>query len=199
MSSEVEEDDGDREDDADEALGEDVQGAGGGEAGSPAEAGVGLPRSPRQKTVEGERGPEADDGVGQVMRVKRKMPKLESSDERGVEAGAGAAEACGGRRLRRARARARTVRASGRRAAAASASGRVCAEELARLHARGHRPVEERRFFEVADAVGVERDVVVAEQHLAGDFGVDGVGVVEQRRREEGEAGVEDDPEHERW
>ena len=58
--------------------------------------------------------------------------------------------------------------------------------------AGGHRPVEERGFFEVADAVGVERDPVVAEEHLAGDLGVDGVGVVEQRRGEEGEAGVEE-------
>ena len=69
------------------------------------------------------------------------------------------------------------------------------AEELRDAHAGGHRPVEERRLFEVADAVGVERDVVVAEEHLAGDFGVDGVGVVEQRGAEEGEAGVEGDPE----
>ncbi len=30
--------------------------------------------------------------------------------------------------------------------------------------------------------VGVEGDPVVAEEHLAGDLGVDGVGVVEQRR-----------------
>ena len=35
----------------------------------------------------------------------------------------------------------------------------------------------------------------MAEEHLAGDFGVDGVGVVEQGRGEEGEAGVEDEPE----
>ena len=64
-------------------------------------------------------------------------------------------------------------------------------------HAGGHGPVEERGFLEVADAVGVEGDVVVAEEHLAGDFGVDGVGVVEERRGEEGEAGVEGDPEQE--
>jgi hypothetical protein len=35
----------------------------------------------------------------------------------------------------------------------------------------------------------------VAEEHLAGDLGVDGVGVVEEWGREEGEAGVEDEPE----
>ena len=53
------------------------------------------------------------------------------------------------------------------------------AEELGEMHGDGHGPVEEWRLFEIADAVGVERDVVVAEEHLASDFGVNGVGVVE--------------------
>jgi hypothetical protein len=35
----------------------------------------------------------------------------------------------------------------------------------------------------------------VAEEHLAGDFGVDGVGVVEEWWCDEGEAGIEDKPE----
>jgi len=35
----------------------------------------------------------------------------------------------------------------------------------------------------------------VAEEHLAGDFGVDGVGVVEQWGSDEGEAGIEEEPE----
>jgi hypothetical protein len=70
----------------------------------------------------------------------------------------------------------------------------VDAEEA---EACGHGPVEERGFFEIADAVGVEGDPVVAEEHLAGDFGVDAVGVIEERRGEEGEAGVEKEPESE--
>ena len=67
--------------------------------------------------------------------------------------------------------------------------GGVDAEEFV---AEGHAPVEEGGFFEVADAVGVEGDPVVAEEHLAGDFGVDGVGVVEEWGGDEGEAGVEE-------
>ena len=55
------------------------------------------------------------------------------------------------------------------------------AEELG---ASCHRPIEERSFFEIADAVGVECDPIVTEKHLAGDFSVDGVGVVEQWRRQ---------------
>ena len=82
------------------------------------------------------------------------------------------------------------------RAATVRARGEV-AEELGDAHGDGHGPVEERGLLEVADAVGVEGDVVVAEEHLAGDFGVDGVGVVEEWRGEEGEAGVEGDPEEE--
>lgn len=64
-------------------------------------------------------------------------------------------------------------------------------------HAPSHRPVEERGFFEIADAVGVESDPVVAEEDLACDLGVHGVCVVEQRWGEEGEGRVEDEPEHE--
>ncbi len=70
----------------------------------------------------------------------------------------------------------------------------VDAEEL---EAGGHGPVEERGFFEVADAVGVEGDPVVAEEHLAGDLGVDGVCVVEEGWGEEGVGGVEGEPEEE--
>jgi hypothetical protein len=66
---------------------------------------------------------------------------------------------------------------------------------LEHAHGGGHGPVEEGGLLEVADAVGVEGDVVVAEEHLAGDFGVDGVGVVEQRGSDEGEARVEEKPE----
>ena len=65
------------------------------------------------------------------------------------------------------------------------------------FEAGGDGPVEERGLFEVADAVGVEGDPVVAEEHLAGDLGVDGVGVVEEGRSEEGEAGIEEEPEGE--
>ena len=76
-------------------------------------------------------------------------------------------------------------------------TGRGGAAELEETHGGGHGPVEERGLLEVADAVGVEGDVVVAEEHFAGDFGVDGVGVVEEGGGEEGEAGVEGDPEGE--
>ena len=65
------------------------------------------------------------------------------------------------------------------------------------FEAGSHGPVEERGLFEVTDAVGVEGDPVVAEEDFASDFGVDGVGVVEQRWGEEGEAGIEKQPQSE--
>ena len=125
-----------------------------------------------------------------MMRVKMKMPKLESRMRRGVEAGAGGAEGSAGEGFDD---EGEGEDGEGER----EACGGGGAELPKSLKAGGHGPVEERGFLEVADAVGVEGDPVVAEEHLAGDFGVDGVGVVEQRRGEEGEAGVEEDPEGE--
>ncbi len=47
----------------------------------------------------------------------------------------------------------------------------------------GDQPVHDRRFFQVADAVDVEGDEVVAGKHLAGSFGVRGVHIILQGRR----------------
>ena len=79
--------------------------------------------------------------------------------------------------------------------AAARVSGRCAPGEA---HGEGHEPVEEWGFFEVADAVRVEGNGVVAEEQLSRDFDVDTVGVVQERGAKEGEAGVEDEPERER-
>ena len=62
--------------------------------------------------------------------------------------------------------------------------------------ADGHCPVWDRSFFEIADAVFVERDPVVKGEHFAAGFGVGAVGVVEERWMEE--TGDEDgEPEEE--
>ena len=73
-----------------------------------------------------------------------------------------------------------------------SCGGGTDAEEL---ETGSHGPVKERGFFEVPNVVGVESDPVVAKKHLAGDLGVDGVGVVEERRSDESEACVAEEPE----
>ncbi len=56
--------------------------------------------------------------------------------------------------------------------------------------ADGHCPVRDWRFFEIADAVFVERDPVVEREHFAAGFGVGAVGIVEQRWMQQ--AGDED-------
>ncbi len=145
---------------------------------------------------EGEGGPEADVGVGEEDAGEDEDAEAGEDDECGVETGARGAEDATGEGFDEESEgedgeRERDARGYG------EGSGRGRAEELGDAHGDGHRPVEERGFLEVADAVGVEGDVVVAEEHLAGDFGVDGVGVVEERGSEEGEAGVEGDPEEE--
>ena len=61
------------------------------------------------------------------------------------------------------------------------------------MHGGGGHPVHERGFVEEADAVDVRRDVVVAEEHLAGDLDVDGVNVVEEAGGEEA-ADLKDEP-----
>src|SRR5581483_5296745 len=66
----------------------------------------------------------------------------------------------------------------------------VDAEEV---HGAGGEPVHEGRLVEEADAVDEGRDEILAEEHLAGDFDVDGVDVVEQAGGEDA-AEVEDEP-----
>ena len=182
---EVQGDDSDREDEADQALSENSEGAAGGEA----EAG----RACRLRLLVGE--PVAEDGEGETEADHRvgdgdagedEDSEARERDEGGVESGAGACEGAAGEGLAGER---EGEDGEGER----DARGRGSYSED--LHAGGHRPVEERGFLEVADSVGVERRPVVAQEHLAGDLGVDGVGVVEQWWREQGEAGVEEEPE----
>ncbi len=149
--------------------------------------------------VEGERGPEANHRVGDQHAGEEVHAEAREDDECGVEtcalggllAGVGEEAAGEGFAEKGKDQHGERERDAGGCGESARAGG---PDELEGFHAGGHRPVEERCFFEVADAVGVERDEVVAEEHLAGDLGVDGVGVVEQRWCDEGEAGVEDRP-----
>ncbi len=184
---EVEENDGDGKDQADEALGEDVERAGGGEAVAEEARGLGeLGVAPEAE--EGGGDPEADEGVGDGDAGEDEDAEGGEGDEGGVEAGAGGVEGAAGEALEGER--------EGQDGEGEGEAGGGCgdAEEA---HARGHGPVEEGGLFEVADAVGVKGDPVVAEEHLAGDLGVDGVGVIEERWGEEGEGAVEEEPEGE--
>ena len=142
------------------------------------------------KTVERGSEPEADHGVRDEDAREEEDAEAGKQDDRRIEAYAGAAEETTGEGLKKQR-----EREDGQRKRDAGGGGERAwgssAEERGELHACGHGPVHQRRFFEVADTVGVERDVVVAEEHFTGHFGVDRVGVVEQRRCEQGEGRVE--------
>jgi hypothetical protein len=146
--------------------------------------------------VEGEGEPEADHCIWDGDAGEDEDAEAGEEDEAGVEAGSGA----GFRSLKA------TEGAAGEgfddecqrencECEWETGGGGADAEEF---EAGGHAPVEERGLFEVADTVGVEGDPVVAEEHLAGDLGVDGVGVVEQWWGDEGEACVEEEPESEK-
>ena len=61
--------------------------------------------------------------------------------------------------------------------------------------AGGHAPVHERSLFEIADAIGVEGNPVMARDHFPRNFGMHGVGIIQQRRTEKRKACVEQQPE----
>jgi hypothetical protein len=61
---------------------------------------------------------------------------------------------------------------------------------------RGHGPVHQRRFFQIAEAViQVQDHPIAAERHLARDFGVGGIGVIQQRGTEQSRH-IDGRPEH---
>jgi len=138
--------------------------------------------------VEGEGEPEADHRVGYGDAGEDEDAEAGEEDESGVEAGSGGFEGATSEGFDD------ECQCEYGECEGKARCGGVDAEEL---EAGGHAPVEERSFFEVADAVGVEGYPVVAEEHLAGDLGVDGVGVVEEGRGDKGEACVEEEPEGE--
>jgi hypothetical protein len=60
--------------------------------------------------------------------------------------------------------------------------------------AEGDKPIRQRSFFKVANAVDAEGHEVAGEGHVTGSACVGGIGVVEQRRGEEG-GEVDNEPE----
>ena len=135
--------------------------------------------------VKGEGKPEADHCVGDGDAGEDEDAEAGEENEAGIEAGPGAGEGAAGEGFGDER------EGEDREGKREARGGGADAEEF---EAGRHGPVEEWGLFEVADAVGVEGDPVLAEKYLAGDLGVDGVGVVEERRGDEGQAAVEEEP-----
>ena len=144
-----------------------------------------------EKGVDGQGHPEADEDVGDE----------EAGVEEGADAGGegesrieGAAVGVAGGRDFAEEAEAEGVdgqqQGEGEQGEGQAGGPVVWAEEV---HGGGGQPVHQGGLVEEADAVDVGSDVVVAEEHLAGDLGVDGVDVVEQAGGEEA-ADVQDEP-----
>jgi hypothetical protein len=176
----VEQHDADREDDSDQSLGQHVQRAGQREAEAPGADAIGSGRmvdgsiklfgAPEAEHRKGD--PEADARVGNGDAGEDEEAEAGEQDERGVEARAWRPEETANEGFYQQREREHgqsewNTGSGGERARGGDA------EELRCPHARGHRPVEQRGLLQVADAVGVEGDEVVTDQHLAGDLDVD--------------------------
>ena len=219
---EVEEDEADGEDEADESFGEDVQGHDGGEGEAGEERGgkptskspdvghpvfhpneqmrsLGTPVLFRfvdavegdEEEVDGEGHPESEEDVGDV----------EAGVEVGADAGGegeGGVEGCAVWAARwgdcgeeaDAEGVDREKQGEDGESEGKATGPVVNAEEI---HGGGGHPVHEGGLVEETDAVDVGGDVVVTLHHLAGDFDVDGVDIVEEARREEA-ADLEDEP-----
>ena len=154
----VQKNNGDWEHNADEPFGEDVERAAGGEAVAEEAVGRGL-LCISPIAIEGKRDPEADKSVGDGDAGEDKDAKTRQRDERGVEAGAGGVKGAAAEALE-----SQSEGEHGKSEWEAGCNG-AYAENF---HAGGHGPVEERRFLQIADAVGVESHPVVAEEHLPG-------------------------------
>ena len=153
-----------RKDDADQALGQDIE----------REQGAKGPAKPARRfrlrlgaEVAEQRGgeQEADQQVRNVDAREDKDAEARKRYEARVEARA-KVEGAAGERFRHQRKRSHSP---GQREPRGGGHPKERTEEL---HRQGHQPIEERGLFEVADAVGVERHPVVPQQHLARNLGV---------------------------
>ena len=168
------ENDGAGEDDADESLGEDVERDDGGDA--PAGKQRGLFRLPAvEEEIEGDADPEADGDVGNENPSEKTGADCSEKHCGGPEAG-----------LWRQEATAKEIEQK-RKREDAQVQRDACAPGVdpEELDADGNPPVGERGFFEVADAVFVERDPVMTDKDLAPGVGMGRINVVLKRRGEE--------------
>ena len=178
-------DNGERENNANEPLGEHVEGARCGKApGGCARRLWLLQRDPEQQHGEGK--PKADDDIGNDDARVNENAEGSQQYQRGVETGGIGSEqpASGGVYDQEQGQGGDRQRQPG---------GPVLGSEES--EAGSHAPVHERSLFEIPDAIGVEGNPVLARDHFPGNLGVHRVGIIQQRRAEERKACVEQEPE----
>jgi hypothetical protein len=184
---EVEDGDCEREDEAGESLRENAEGA----AGSKAEGGFEealLLREGAPEEIEGERGPETEEDVADQEVAEEEDAVRSEQREDGVERGGGRVEDAAAERER-----------GDREAEDGDGDGQTRGPvgDIEEAEAHGDGPVKQRRVVGIDDAVGEGGEPVAAGEHLAGDFGAQRVGTVEERRLEEREGTVEEHPDSE--
>ena len=154
-----------------ESLGEDAEGAAGGEAERGFQQALLLGEGAPEE-VEGQGGPEAEEDVADEEVAKEEDAVGGQQREDGVERGSGRVEDA-------------AAEGEGGDAKAEDGDGdgqtRGPVRDVEKAEADGDGPVEQRRMVRVEDAVGEGCEPVAAGEHLAGDLGAEGVGAVEER------------------
>ncbi len=185
IEQQEDDDNGEGENNANEPLGEHVEGTRCGKApGGPARRLCLLKRDPEQQ--HGQRKPQADDDIGNDDARVNENAEGGQQYQGGIEAGG----------IGREQAASRGVYNQKQGQCGESQrqpSGPILRPEES--EAGCHAPVHEWGLFEIADAIGVEGNPVMARDHFPRNLGMHRVGIIQQRRAEERKACVEQEPE----
>ncbi|GAC1673269.1 MAG: hypothetical protein PVS2B2_06330 [Candidatus Acidiferrum sp.] len=161
------------ENEADKALGEDIEGHRGGYCPAGEQRWVRL-LPPAEEKVQRERDPESHGNVRDNDAGEKIWAKGRYEDHGGPEAG-----------FSREKFAAKVINEE-KQKQNAERHGKPCGEfgETEKSEGHGHAPIWQRRLFEIADAVFVQGDPVMAKQNFAPGLGVSGIGIVKKRRAE---------------
>ena len=192
---------GKQQEGTDRAFGQQAQGKNGGKAkrrcegrGCPGAGSRHVLRSldGNEEKVNAERHPKGEDDVGnEETRVQVRAKRCAEGDG-GVECGT--IWAADGRDVGEETQAKRVSRKQQQKGEDGERKSTGPVERAEQMHAAGGQPVEQRWLVKEADAINCGRHEVVANQHLARDFEVHGVHVIQQARREQ-TAYIEQEPE----
>ncbi len=136
-------------------------------------------RSDIQNSSMADAKPQADDHIGNDDARVDENAEGSQQDQRGIEAGRVGGEQAAASHVDNQK---QGERSDSQR----QASGPILGPKES--EARRHAPVHERSFFQVADAIRVEGNPVMARDHFPRNFGMHRVGIIQQRRTEERES-----------
>ncbi len=134
-----------------------------------------LNRDPEQQ--HGQRKPQADDDIGNDDARVNENAEGSRQYQRGIEAGGFGSEQAASSLVYHQK---QCQRGDSQR----QASGPILRPKDS--EAGRHAPVHEGSLFEIADAIGIERDPFMARDHFPRHLGMHRVGIIQQRRAEQG-------------